>query len=136
MNRSGKSVSTQLHTQLPPHIAQKSHCGCDLELIKWKNKFWKKISFEEITYLPGGGVSITYSQVVSSAGGAVWLGSREGGVSHAGFRTFRLLTVYRQCVPCVTQEITLASSPVIAVWGDRSPRGSSVWACGCGSVSL
>lgn len=36
----------------------------------------------------------------------------------------------------VTQEIILACSPVIAVWGDRSPCGSSLWACGCGSVSL
>lgn len=24
----------QLHMQLPPHIAQKTYCGCDLEQIK------------------------------------------------------------------------------------------------------
>lgn len=41
MNRNGTRVSIQLHTQLPPHIAQKSHCVCDLEQIKWKNKFWE-----------------------------------------------------------------------------------------------
>lgn len=87
-----------MHTQLPPHIAQKSHFGCDLEQIKQENKFWKEKAFEEITYLPGGGVSVTYNQFVSSADRAVWLGYGEGGVSCAGFRAFRLYMVYRQCI--------------------------------------
>lgn len=34
MSRNGSYVSTHLHTQFPPHIAQKSHCGCGLEQIK------------------------------------------------------------------------------------------------------
>lgn len=44
--------------------------------------------------------------------------------------------VYGSVYLGMTYEITLACSSVIAVWGDRSPRRSSVWARGCGSVSL
>lgn len=47
-----------------------------------------------------------------------------------------ILAVHDSVYLGLTYEITLARSSVIAVWGDRSPRRSSVWACGCGSVSL